>query len=393
MEERELRLADVQYNENKLKCAVRTLLQSLDINMDSSADPPISSRSSQTSSEDKRQSIYRREEVCSELRRSSALLRRTVIPSPSRRKSRSSSTSSVVSCTEEEEESSKESIHSTNEEVTVTTPEPRHLADLQSNMSSPDTPESEAEADVAAAYPDQMPMSRCLSNAAALMNSIIEECEEEDESLSSPISVNDTDTEGRCTEMSALPLRDVTNQTSLKSSVPKIRNVDSISRTKQNESDNSNQEARCASKITTARGKSSRVPIQEQEQQRIELVRCAPRQNSPIHLSVPGDSLNVDATLTPRRTQLNFSIFNGIVDRPDDCSTPQRNHEMVNSERKTTMRAKPRGKRTQSTVGCSLNRTEESSWNSSALGRPSRSCRPKSLKEISRKIKMRNESQ
>jgi len=103
MEERERRLADAQLNENKLKCAIRTLLNSLDINLDFVDSSSSSSRTSQAS--EIRSSRSNSHRITTEFRRSSILLQNSVPSSPSnvnRRESiRKSSVNQLAECPSE----------------------------------------------------------------------------------------------------------------------------------------------------------------------------------------------------------------------------------------------------------------------------------------------------
>lgn len=103
LEEREIRLADAQYNEQKLKCAIRTLLHSLDLNLDSREDYEDTSQTSKAS-ENVKPSSYHNGQACSELRRSSERLQRALPVSPIRR-----SRSSVSSCNNSQDEASERS--------------------------------------------------------------------------------------------------------------------------------------------------------------------------------------------------------------------------------------------------------------------------------------------
>lgn len=81
MEERERRLADAEHNEIKLKAAIMTLLQTLDLHLDISSNN-VSSRMSQLSAN--RTNRLSANQICSEFRRSSTLMQRRITLSPSR---------------------------------------------------------------------------------------------------------------------------------------------------------------------------------------------------------------------------------------------------------------------------------------------------------------------
>lgn len=81
MEEREKRLADAEHHEIKLKAAIMTLLQSLDLHLDISNNN-VSSRMSQLSANRTRR--LSTNEICSEFRRSSTLMQRRITLSPTR---------------------------------------------------------------------------------------------------------------------------------------------------------------------------------------------------------------------------------------------------------------------------------------------------------------------
>lgn len=78
MEEREKRLADAEHHEIKLKAAIMTLLQSLDLHLDISNNN-VSSRMSAN-----RTRRLSTNEICSEFRRSSTLMQRRITLSPTR---------------------------------------------------------------------------------------------------------------------------------------------------------------------------------------------------------------------------------------------------------------------------------------------------------------------
>ncbi|XP_064542887.1 shugoshin [Drosophila montana] len=403
LEEREMRLADAQLNENKLKCALRTLLHSLDVNLDGNSDYPTTRTSE--ASDNVRHSHYSSSQACSVLRRSSALLQRSLAVSPTRRsRSRSLSSCSVISHNSSRDEEIKES--SPVKETLVIfrkTPEPRHLVELQANMDSPDFQEA---VPTAAASPDQLLVS---PTPVADMYSIIEESDSEDNTLSSSLKLHETQklrASSSSMEMSPLPLRDVTNKTEGLIPNLKITKAHCIQSSTQDETENtmkdlSIEHAKCdfqqsslpaSQKITKAHCRSSRVhkndTKSDSQEPSIEHVRLAAQTNSSMHVIIQCGSPNAGPALTPRRSQLNFSSFNGIADRPCDSSTPRRGQETLTTNWKPTS-AKAKVKRTKS----ANSRAEPSSTDGSMSSRPSRSCRPKSLKEPNLNSKMRNESQ
>ncbi|TDG41062.1 hypothetical protein AWZ03_012515 [Drosophila navojoa] len=125
----------------------------------------------------------------------------------------------------------------------------------------------------------------------------------------------------------------------------------------------------------------------------IEHVRAAAKSSSPNQVTLPCSSLSAEPTLTPRRSHLNFSSFNGIANRPGDCSTPRQDETTLKSnwQRAST---KTKGKRTRSTAttGISLTRTDDTSIEGSIASRARRNCRPSSLKEASLRTKLRNDT-
>lgn len=106
----------------------------------------------------------------------------------------------------------------------------------------------------------------------------------------------------------------------------------------------------------------------------IHPVRTAPLMTSAVHLAVPCTSIHMDANhtnLTPRKSLVNFKKFNHNLMQPNNTSTP---------------REAQRGTTTMDYV------SQQSSSDFTTSGRPTRSCRPKSLKEASIKKKLRNEN-
>ncbi|EDW61101.1 shugoshin [Drosophila virilis] len=397
LEEREMRLAEAQYNENKLKCALRTFMNSLDVNLDGNSDYPTTRTSA--ASDNVRHSHYSSSQACSVLRRSSALLQRSLAVSPTRRsRSRSLSSCSVTSHEEIKEFSPvKETLV-----IASKTPEPRHLVELQGNMDSPDFQE-------AGSSPDQFLVSPTPPTAVADMFSIIEESDSEDNTLSLSPKLHETQklrASSSSMEISPLPLRDLTNKTDSLIPSLKITKAHCVAPSTQDETENtmkdpSIEHAKCdfqqsyltdSQRITSAHCRSSRVHKNDTKsdslEPSIEHVRLAAQTSSSMHVIIQCPSPNAGPALTPRRSQLNFSNFNGISNRPGDSSTPRREQETFTTNWKPVS-AKAKPKRTNS----ANSRADQSSTDCSMLGRPSRSCRPKSLKEPKLNSKMRNETQ
>ncbi|EDW61100.1 shugoshin [Drosophila virilis] len=395
LEEREMRLADAQYNENKLKCALRTFMNSLDVNLDGNSDYPTTRTSA--ASDNVRHSHYSSSQACSVLRRSSALLQRSLAVSPTRRsRSRSLSSCSVTSHEEIRESSPvKETLV-----IARKTPEPRHLVELQGNMDSPEFLEAGTSV---AASPDKLVVS---PTPVADMYSIIEESDSEDNTLSLSPKLHETQklrASSSSMEISPLPLRDLTNKTDSLIPSLKITKAHCVAPSTQDETENtmkdpSIEHAKCdfqqsyltdSQRITSAHCRSSRVHKNDTKsdslEPSIEHVRLAAQTSSSMHVIIQCPSPNAGPALTPRRSQLNFSNFNGISNRPGDSSTPRREQETTNW---IPASAKAKPKRTNSTNS----RADQSSTDCSLSGRPSRSCRPKSLKEPKLNSKMRNEA-
>ncbi|XP_023167356.2 shugoshin-like [Drosophila hydei] len=392
LEEREIRLADAQYNEQKLKCAIRTLLNSLDINFESDED----SRTSQSSKalDNIRASPYNNEQACSELRRSSEILQKTLPLSPIRR-----SRSSVLSCNssqDEESENSTTTISPCSEKLTIVrkTPEPRHLVELEANVSSPQAQDS----------PEPAPTPSNLTPAAAYLYSIIEESEIEESTLSSSVDSNETLQKSLASssdmEISALPLRDMTNVQNREARlIPTVK----ITKEQSPSEMTSNKTKKCNVKQTsldhnnpnlekTMLGKNE-SDIGNQEPS-IEHVRVAAQTSLSMQVTLPCPSVNVEPVLTPRRSQLNFSSFNGIVNRPGDCSTPRQDEATLNASWKRSS-TKARGKqiRCSATTSIAMSRTDETTIEGSMDSRTRRKCRPTTLKEASLRTKLRNQAQ
>ncbi|EDW09871.2 shugoshin [Drosophila mojavensis] len=392
LEEREIRLADAQYNEQKLKCAIRTMLHSLDLNLDSREDYEDTSQTSKAS-ENVKPSSYHNGQACSELRRSSERLQRALPVSPIRR-----SRSSVSSCNNSQHEASERSttpISPCNEKVTIVrkTPEPRHLAELEANTSSPQVQESPEPA-----HPTPTP-----TTVVGYMYSIIEESDNEENTSSSSVDSSDTLQKSSIKpsetissmEASPSPLRDMTNvQKRRPRFVPSVKSAKELSPSKeislktetQTSLDHSDQNI---SKTMIGKHES----IVGKQEPSIERVRAAARSSSPMQVTLPCSSLKAEPTLTPRRSQLNFSSFNGIANRPEDCSTPRQDETTLISNWPLAS-TKTKGKRTRSTAsGISLNRADNTSIEGSIASRARRNCRPSSLKEASLRTKLRNETQ
>ncbi|XP_030556166.1 shugoshin-like isoform X1 [Drosophila novamexicana] len=391
LEEREMRLADAQYNENKLKCALRTFMNSLDVNLDGNGDYPTTRTSA--ASDNVRHSHYSSSQACSVLRRSSALLQRSLAVSPTRR-SRSLSSCSVTSHEEMKESSPvKERLV-----IVRKTPEPRHLVELQGNMDSPDCQE-------AGPSPDQLLVS---PTPVADMYSIIEESDSEDNTLSSSLKLHEPQklrASSSSMELSPLPLRDLTNKTD--SVIPNLKITKShcVAASTQDETENtmkdpSIEHGKCdfqqsylaaSQRITAAHCRSSRVhkidTKSDSLEPSIEHVRLAAQTSSSMHVIIQCPSPNAGPALTPRRSQLNFSNFNGIANRPGDSSTPRREQETLTTNWKSASKTE-KPKRTNSANSLA----DQSRTDCSMSSRPSRSCRPKSLKEPKLNSKMRNET-
>lgn len=112
----------------------------------------------------------------------------------------------------------------------------------------------------------------------------------------------------------------------------------------------------------------------DNEEPIIHPVRTAALMTSAVHLAVPCTSIHMDANNTnpsPRKSLVNFKRFNNNLMQPNNTSTPR------GSQRGTTAMD---------------NMLQQSSSDFTTSGRPTRSCRPKSLKEASIKTKMRNEN-
>lgn len=286
------------------------------------------------------------------------------------------------------------------EEATIPiTPEPRRLNQLEQYLTSPSSPEAENEPEE-----DQTLMTNGFGF------SIIEESEDEDSTSSTIQSVeSEQEHSAIITEQqppSPMPLRDLTNTTSRIISSPKIKKWSGKSTSAiQNDTESDIQETaignvrRGAQKGSPARQKLSQSSPKKRTIRRkavivdneidcenlessIQQVRHAIRQSSPLQLTFSGNSVNAGPDYSPRCSQLNFDRFNGIICRPGNCSTPRQEQDTLPSGWKRSK--------------CTVNNAPESegySSNESTLTcRPSRSCRPKSLKEPNLVKKLRNES-
>ncbi|KAH8405489.1 hypothetical protein KR215_000800, partial [Drosophila sulfurigaster] len=356
MEAHEERLAEAQYNEYKLKIAIKNLYESLSLNaVDNNIHFSINrAQKSQSQSQSQPQSSEngrstKSSRLCSEFRRSSILVERSATISP-RQSRRSSKT--LIEAT---------SPCSPVDVVRTKTPEPRRVAEIRSPITPiEDRPEAEEE--------EQHVSSPPVIEAGLI--SIIEESENEDITLSSTsetdesehIVVNDT------LEESALPLRDVTNTTTRKpltSPSSSTKNVEST-------------------KHKSGAIPKNKITICDNLETSIELVRHEAYQRSPTHLTV--SSVHIDSQ-TPRRSQLSFSTFKPDVYTNGGCSTPLLEQQKACGSVAPAPKSKP--KKTQNTQNSG---ELQSSCELTLSGRPTRSCRPKSLKEPNLMSKMRNEN-
>lgn len=402
MEEREQRLAEAQYNENKLKCGIRTLLRSLDMNLNLDDSISSSIRTSQASENARRSSGSNCNRICSEFRRSSILLQSSVPTSPT---NRNHSQSSRKSLGIEQIESLSEATNNTSIEAPIKTPEPRRLNELPEYSSSPEMEDIEEE---------QTVMSPAQTND--LIYSIIEESDSEDVSFTSTVEYVEPQQERVLEDRkkpSPLPLRDVTNKSSRLISSPKNTKLRSnsasitrseatkdiqetttghVRRAPQQRSPGRQELLRTSPKKTTVRGKP--VIVSENEtnydnlEPSIEYIRHATRPSSPVLLTIPGTSVNNTPNLTPRRSQLNFDRFNSIMYQTGNCSTPR-----LSSAQATVGKASLKSKKKiqKSTSNSTQEYSEQLSSESTLSGRPSRKCRPTSLKEATLNSKMRRE--
>jgi len=291
------------------------------------------------------------------------------------------------------------------EESTIPiTPEPRRLNQLQAYSTSPSSPETEN-------APEEDQTLRSPAMSSCYIYSITEETESEETTSSSTIeSVEPEPEETLATSIpetssssTQMPLRDLTNTTARATSTPKITKsrrkvrfddeIDSqeatIRRGPQQSSPTRRELSRNSPKKRTVHKKGAKYDKSiecENLEPSIQQVRHAPKQSSPIHQALPSNSLNAGPDYSPRPSQLNFEHFNGIVYRPGNCSTPRQERDTIATNRKAGW------KRTKSTVNSSRESEEHTSSESTLTGRPSRSCRPKSLKEPSARGKLRNES-
>ncbi|KAH8354898.1 hypothetical protein KR093_000747, partial [Drosophila rubida] len=340
MEAHEKRLAETQYNENKLKIAIKNLLESLDLNADINISF-LNTRPSQSQSPENGRSSKSSGRLCSEFKRSSVLLERNMPISPSR--SRRSTNTQI--------EAESPNVPIPVEVVKTKTPEPRRLAELQTNF-SPSSP-----IDV---QPEEEEEQTVLPSPIVEVGliSIIEESESEENTLSSCVEIDESEhiIVNDTREESSLPLRDVTN-TAARPSPKNPKPWSSPS---------------CSNNLEHS----------------IELVRHAPYNKSPIQLTVAHTSVHVD-NLTPRRSQLSFSTFNPNVCQNGGCSTPVLEQHTPSGRVGAIAKLKP--KKTKSTTYFQ-DSGEPSNSEVTISGRPSRSCRPKSLKEPSIRVKIRNET-
>ncbi|XP_017867449.1 PREDICTED: shugoshin-like [Drosophila arizonae] len=352
MEERELRIADAQYHEQKLKCAIRTLLHSLNVNL-CSHECSLTSQSS-NASENVRSSSYNNGQVCSELRRSSGILQRALPVSPTRR-----SRSSVSSCKTSQDEASESSTTTMSPgnygiPIARKTPEPRHLMEL--NMSSPEVEGQES--------------AEQLSPSVAHIYSISEESDSEDNTLASSMESNETlqrsSAYGSTIDISPLPPINVTNNHKRALLVPRVEITEerSPSKNTQNETEKCNLRQKRITKLIL----DHLEPDVGSQEPRIENIGYAVQARSPLQMTLPRTSTNTDA-LTPRRA------LTDMTNRPVGHSTPHKQKQLFNTK-------------------CSPvpSQTDESSMEDSRFGRPRRSCRPSSLKEPDCRSKLRNKN-
>lgn len=321
-------------------------------------------------------------------------------------------------------------------EAITKTPEPRRLAELQGNISSPGSPNS--------SEIEEAP-SPSTNIAGGQMCSIIEESDIEDMSSSS-ISLENTleqpvvvysktlsesmgleNTEGKCVKgyskkpsslssesmelentqetcvkdyshkTTSLSLHDVqlySPPTSPRSSkndctceIQSISICDPLDNpTAKTQLENTS--LRSNENLRKMNGRQHALELDSQEPF-IQQVRTAPRRSSPVHSAVPCTSLNMVTSITPRRSHMNFKNFNCNLNQPTNTSTPRERQDalVVNCPE-----VSQKGKVKRATTMEDSSLFQQSSSDSTRTVRLSRSCRPKSLKEPKLNRKMRNES-
>ncbi|TDG41063.1 hypothetical protein AWZ03_012516 [Drosophila navojoa] len=232
------------------------------------------------------------------------------------------------------------------------TPEPRHLVELNVNMSSPEVEEQESA--------DQ------LSSSVPQIYSISEESDSEDNTWASSMESNETlqtsSAFGSTIGISPLPPSNVTNNQKRALLAPRVEITEgcSPSQNTENKTEKYNLRHQRITKLIL-----DLEPDAGIQEPRIENMRYAVQARSPIQMTLPRTSSNADA-LTPRRA------LSDMTNRPVGHSTPHKQKQIFNSS--------------------VLSQTGESSMEDSTFGRPRRTCRPSSLKEPDCRSKLRNEN-
>lgn len=241
-----------------------------------------------------------------------------------------------------------------NEEIARKTPEPRHLVDLNVNMSSPEVEEQES--------------TEQLSSSVAQIYSISEESDSEDNTLGSSMESNETlqrsSACGSALDISPLPPGNMSNNHKRALLVPRveIKEERSQSENTQNETEKYNLRQKRITKMIL-----DLEPDFGSQEPKIENMRYATQARSPIQVTLPRTSTNSDV-LTPRRT------LSDMTNRPMGHSTPHKQKQIFNTKYSPVP-----------------SQTGESSMEVSTFGRPRRSCRPSSLKEPDCRSKLRNQ--
>ncbi|XP_030375456.1 shugoshin [Scaptodrosophila lebanonensis] len=391
---------EAKERETKLKCALSELMRSLNISTNSQqelhridktltpqAPPPALSTDGKRQSDRSSSST----KMCRELRHSSALSRHTIVLSPSRRLSmrRSSSSnnqsvefidSSSASEGEEEEENTEQQANPAGmaeAETLHSSPQPRRISELDVDINWPE----EAEA-----VPQQQE-----DPAAVYLYSIQEEdSDSEDTSFRCAVQ-NPTSTQPMQTRRRAIlnatesPLRDVTNRSiaSPKTTARGSRKSPRIEAAKPTPSPH------------LTRTMSRMYEETDNENMSVQQARYVANL-SPEAASFKNFGVATDLTLTPKRSSLELSYAQGIDNAPRSTpiACPRKSNSGFTKDDEEVVvvacRMASRGRKISRSKQISVTDSETSS--ETFGGRPSRSCRPKTLKEPSLGAKLRNET-
>ncbi|XP_017838721.1 shugoshin [Drosophila busckii] len=380
LEEREKHLSDAQYQETKLKCAIKKMLYSLDLNSEFDIDVAVNTNS-------QRHSRFSSSQASAELRRSRLVHRSSLPTSPIRR-------SSLPSASDiQDPEQTVTTAQPTAEKSPRDMPRPRYVSELlltcdsSDPPTSPDTSRAETQQASRTSTSPEESATQIEQTSPELVGveiepdldtpklpgiySIIEE-NDEDETLSSSFEESRTLLINSSIEASPLPPTEIITT------------------------------------VTVRRGPTPRfcqdaVELVDLEQSIPQVRRATER--SPMRISIP----DITSNSTPRR-----SIFDqSLVSRQGACSTPHQAESCTSNSTKskrgrprkngssTQHQAEPtprasnatkskRGRPRKSQCSSSSVSDREASISISQL--PSRNCRPTSMIDRDIKSKLRNDT-